>query len=54
MQNLKEQRLSKGMTQFDVARVCGVNINTYIRWENGVTKPNEENMEKLKKALEEK
>lgn len=50
--NIKEKRLALKLTQFDLARMCGVSPNTIMRWENGVTKPNEENMEKLKKALE--
>ena len=52
MKNIKQKRIELGLTQFDAARLCGVNINTFIRWENGVAKPNEYNMEKLKKLFE--
>ena len=51
MENIKARRKELGLTQVDVARECGVSINTYNRWEYGVAKPNEENEKKLKEVL---
>jgi len=51
MENLKEIRLDRGMTQVQVARTVGVSLNTYVKWEQNVMKPNEENMKKLKEVL---
>lgn len=51
LDKLKELRLKKGYTQMYMARECGVNINSYIRWENGGAKPTLENQEKLEKIL---
>lgn len=48
---LKETRLEKGMGQADVAIKVGVSLSSYRMWEKGVTKPNEENMAKLKEVL---
>lgn len=45
--NLKEQRIKKGMTQIDAAIAIGVSLSSYRMWELGVTKPKEENMQKL-------
>ena len=45
--NLKEQRIKKGMTQIDAAIAIGVSLSSYRMWELGVTKPNQENMQKL-------
>ena len=50
--NLKEIRISKGMTQVDLAKLMGVTMNSIARWEQGANKPSEENMDKLKKVLE--
>ena len=49
--NLEKLRTKLGYSQTTLARKIGVSINTYRNWEYGVTKPNEENMKKLKKAL---
>lgn len=49
MDNLKEKRLEKGMTQIDVAKACGVSLTSYQLWERGVSKPNEENKKRLEK-----
>ena len=48
---LDELRKALGYSQTKLASKCGVSINTYRNWEYGVTTPNEENMNKLKKAL---
>ena len=48
---LKKLRKEKGFTQGDMAIKCEVSLTSYQLWERGVTKPNEENMVKLKKVL---
>lgn len=52
MQDFKKIRLEKGITQIELARRVGVSINTIIKWENEISRPNEENYQKLLKALE--
>ena len=51
MDNLKELRVERGLTQADVARKVGVSLTAYLVWERGVGNPNEENMQKLKEVL---
>lgn len=51
MEDLKKRRKELGLTQVEVARSCGVSINTYNRWEYRVAQPNEENEKKLKEVL---
>lgn len=51
LENLKELRKAKGLSQMKVAREVGVNINTYIRWENCCSNPTEENLAKLEKIF---
>lgn len=51
LERLKEIRNNKGLSQMKVAKEVGVNINSYIRWENGCCKPTPENLEKLEKIL---
>ena len=53
MENLKEERLRRGLTQIDMAIKCEVSLASYRMWEQGVTTPNEENMKKLEKTLDE-
>jgi len=52
MENLKEARKTKGMTQTEVAVAVGVSLTSYQLWERGVSKPNSENEVKLKDVLE--
>ncbi len=52
MENLKEARKAKGISQYDAARMIGVHYNTYILWERGAGNPSPENMKKVKKLLE--
>ena len=49
--DLKKIRLEKKMTQIQVAKACGVSLVSYRNWEDGVTKPNDENMKNLEKVL---
>ena len=50
--NLKDIRIRKGMTQTDLAKLIGVTMNSIARWEQGANRPSEENMDKLKEMLE--
>jgi len=52
MENLKSLRLEAGLTQMKLAAKVGVSITTIRNWENGVSNPNEENMDKLKEVLQ--
>jgi transcriptional regulator with XRE-family HTH domain len=51
MENIKELRLKKGLSQVAVAKACGVSLCGYLLWERGVGKPTAENLAKLKAAL---
>lgn len=51
MENLKELRKAKGLTQAQVAKIVGVSLAGYLLWERGVGKPNRENYEELKKLF---
>ncbi|MDD3378004.1 MAG: helix-turn-helix transcriptional regulator [Candidatus Riflebacteria bacterium] len=48
MKDLKKMRVEAKMTQFDLAKAIGVSVNTIIKWENEVSKPSDENLNKLK------
>ena len=52
MENLKSLRLEAGLTQMKLAAKVGVSITTIRNWENGVSDPNEDNMDKLKEVLQ--
>lgn len=52
MENLRELRIAKGMTQIELAKKVGVSLAGYLLWERGVGRPNEENYQKLMEALE--
>lgn len=49
---LYDIRKSKKMSQTAVAVAVGVSVKTYQLWETGAGKPNETNLEKLKKVLD--
>ena len=51
MTKIKKQRENLGLTQVEVAREVGVTINSYRRWEQGVTNPKPENKDKLEDVL---
>lgn len=51
MENLKEIRQEKGMTQVEVAKAVGVSLAAYLLWERGAGNPNADNMKKLKEVL---
>lgn len=48
---IKELRTEKGKTQVEMAVAVGVSLTSYRLWESGATKPNDENMAKLKEVL---
>lgn len=52
MDNLKELRKQKKLSQIEIAKLIGVTANTYRNWEYGANDPSEENMEKLKEVLD--
>jgi transcriptional regulator with XRE-family HTH domain len=49
--NFLELRNKKGKTQVEAASICGVSINTWIRWEKGVGLPDFENRIKLQALI---
>lgn len=49
--DIKKLRKSKKLTQVQVAKAVGVSITSFQLWEQGVTTPNAENMQKLIKVL---
>lgn len=52
MENLKEKRKKKGLSQMKLAAKVGVSLTTIRNWEYGISTPTDENMEKLKKVLD--
>lgn len=48
---IKNNRSRKGLTQLEAAIKIGVSIFTYRLWENGGSKPNGENLKKLRAVL---
>ena len=52
--NLKDMRVSRGLTQIEATKKIGVSLATYRLWEAEVTTPNEENQKKLDLFLEDK
>ena len=52
MEKLREARGEKGMSQMEVARKIDVHINTYRRYEHGVSNPGEDNRRKLEEVLD--
>lgn len=50
--DIKETRINRNLSQVTVARYCGVSIQAYQRWENGLTKfVKKQHFEKLKEIL---
>ena len=50
MKSLKEERLDRGLTQEQMAALCGVSLSAYRLWEYGVP-PAEDNKKKLEEVL---
>lgn len=51
---IKELRARLGLTQESIAHQLGVSYQTVNRWENGLTKPSNMAIEKLKKLINKK
>ncbi len=51
MKNLKELRKAAKLTQMELAVKVGVSLMTIQLWERQVTTPKDENLKKLKEAL---
>lgn len=51
MENLRELRKAANLTQIELAVKVGVSLMTIQLWERQVTTPKEENLNKLKEAL---
>ena len=51
MEELKKRRLDAKMTQFELAKIVGVSINTIVKWENEVSTPSKENLNKLREVF---
>lgn len=51
MKDLKKMRLDAEMTQFDLAKAMKVSVNTIVKWENEVSRPSDENLNKLKELF---
>ena len=49
---LKEIRKKYNVTQFDMAKACGVSLNAYVMWERGIATPSDENRAKLNDVIE--
>ena len=49
--NIRQLRRDLKLSQSELAVKCGVSLTTIQLWERSVSKPNEENLIKLKKAL---
>lgn len=50
--DIKKLRKKLGLTQTQLAIECEVSLTTIQLWERGVTQPKEENLKRLKKALQ--
>lgn len=48
---LKEARLKKNLKQEDAAKLVGVTVQTYSKWENGKTEPKASQVVKLSDVL---
>lgn len=49
--DLKKIRKKHNISQFQMCRLIGTSINTYVRWEHGVVTPSEESQEKIDNAI---
>lgn len=54
LNQLRQLRLKANLTQAEIAKEIGVSVNAYRNWEQLTSEPNEENLEKLIKILEQK
>lgn len=54
LDNLKEMRLKKKLTQTELAKLIGVTMTTVARWEQGANAASNENMIKLTELFSQK
>ena len=47
-----KKRKELGTTQNDMAIMCGVSLNTWVKWEKGVTFPSYKSVKTIRKVLE--
>ena len=52
MQNIREAREAKGMTQEQVAKMVGVTQGAVAQWENGLTHPSFDKLVRIADVLE--
>ena len=48
---LKGKRIRNGLTQQDVADICGVSVSTVCAWERGLSVPSSSHLIKYMRAL---
>ncbi|MGT2929341.1 LexA family transcriptional regulator [Streptococcus dentasini] len=51
-EKLKKRRQKLGLSQADLARQLGISRPSYFNWENGHTRPNQKNWDKLSQILQ--
>jgi transcriptional regulator with XRE-family HTH domain len=51
MQNIREARQMKGITQEQLAKMLGITQGAVAQWENGLTHPSFEMLPKVAEAL---
>ena len=49
--DFKKIRTDLGLTQMEITKIFGITLNAYIRWEKGISKPNEENQKVVDEFL---
>ena len=49
--DIKKRRLELKISQMELAKKCGVSIQTVWKWENGCSAPRRENLERLRVVL---
>ena len=52
MNELRDYRISKGLTQFQMAVLLDVSVNSIRLWEYGVIHPSKRNEEKIRIMME--
>lgn len=48
---MKHIRIDRGLTQAEAARLVGVNQSAWSKWEQGVTEPTAENMQRINEVF---
>lgn len=50
-ETIKRTRIINGKTQSEMAKLIGVSINTYIKWETGFNNPSDLSLYKIEQAF---